>query len=50
MSANSNNWSKNHNITKNKLEFTMKREFNKQKEETQCIKELRDVSVLIELG
>jgi len=39
-------WSKNNTqITKNKLQFTMKREYDKAREEAELVKQLRNVSV-----
>jgi len=41
-------WSKNNTqITKNKLQFTMKREYDKAREEAELVKQLRNVSVYI---
>jgi len=41
-------WSKNNTqITKNKLQFTMKREYDKAREEAELVKQLRNVSVRI---
>jgi len=41
-------WSKNNTqITKNKLQFTMKREYDKAREEAELVKQLRNVSVCI---
>lgn len=41
-------WPKNNTqVTKNKLQFTMKREYDKAREEAELVKQLRDVSVLI---
>ena len=43
-----NAWSKNNTqITKNKLQFTMKREYDKAREEAELVKQLRNVSVCI---
>lgn len=45
-SPNSNVWSKsNTQITKNKLQFTMKREFEKAREEAELVDQLRNVSL-----
>lgn len=39
-------WSKNNTqIAKNKLQFTMKREYDKAREEAELVKQLRNVSV-----
>lgn len=41
-------WSKNNTqVTKNKLQFTMKREYERAKEEAELLKQLRHVSILI---
>lgn len=41
-------WSKNNTqTTKNKLQFTMKREYDKAREEAELVKQLRNVSVCI---
>jgi len=39
-------WSKNNTqIAKNKLQFTMKREYDKAREEAELVKQLRNVSI-----
>lgn len=44
------NWSKNNTpVTKNKLQFTMKREYDKAREEAVLVKQLRNVSICISI-
>lgn len=45
-SLSQNVWSKNNTqATKNKLQFTMKREYDKAREEAELLKQLRDVRI-----
>lgn len=46
MTPSQNVWSKNNTqVTKNKLQFTMKREYDKAREEAELLKQLRDVRI-----